>query len=784
MLPNNGPISLRDVWEELYYIDPKSCDYYFETIEDFNARRDQILLENNNDLSQKTFGFSDSITSLGNSTGGLGGIFTGTKIVGAPKAIYSNNLTDARQAFFQCKTLKIIPETLFKNCPKLKSLYFCFGYCTSLTTIPRNLFYYNTNIESFNACFNGCSSVTEIPEDLFFNNINANDFAYCFYFTGISNIPKNIFSKNIEAIYFTASFKHCLNLISIPHDLFYNNIKAKYFDDCFSQTSITEIPEDLFSKNINAINFFNCFSETEISSIPDKLFVNNKEMKLIYGIFSNCNNLTSVPNNLFVNNKKITNIYCGFLNCKSLQYVPFDLFDSFKDSLTNVGKCFRNCSNIITQLPDVWNKQKFTNTFTDIDEYALNCTKAANYNEIPSNFGGPADPIMLELNKDEVDKTNISYKGDTHYYNSNVKPNFAISLDDKDVRKLALKTDYHSVISLNDLHGKINFKKCDYYFETIEDFNARRDQILLENNNDLSQKTFGFSDTFETFNYLFKGSGIISTPKTIYSNKDSVENLFYEATELKNVSETLFDGLPNVVNFKNCFESTSITSIPEKLFANNKKAKIFDSCFASTDITSIPENLFVNNINAENFNYCFFSTKITSIPENLFANNINTKYFNETFCYIKSLKTIPGKLFTNNINVETFQETFDSCGFLEMIPENLFANNINAKKFDGCFYKTKITSIPEKLFSNNVNALTFYRTFCNCENLTTVSKNLFNNNKKAYYFDLCFYCCTNITSDIPDIWNPDKLGIKGAKWYAKECTKAANYNEIPDNFKF
>ena len=68
-----------------------------------------------------------------------------------------------------------------------------------------------------------------------------------------------------------------------------------------------------------------------------------------------------------------------------LKSVPFTLFDSCSKNLRNVDSCFYGNAEITSSLPDVWNKNKFPKV-TNGREYALSCTKAANYAQIPDEF--------------------------------------------------------------------------------------------------------------------------------------------------------------------------------------------------------------------------------------------------------------------------------------------------------------------------------------------------------------------------------------------------------------
>lgn len=84
----------------------------------------------------------------------------------------------------------IIPENLFWNCNKLKTLQKVFNG-TNLKHIPENLLAKCPNLESVRGIF--CNTmVSEIPEDLFKNNPKITDFNSAFRLTEIKKIPDKL----------------------------------------------------------------------------------------------------------------------------------------------------------------------------------------------------------------------------------------------------------------------------------------------------------------------------------------------------------------------------------------------------------------------------------------------------------------------------------------------------------------------------------------------------------------------------------------------------------------
>ena len=82
---------------------------------------------------------------------------------------------------FRNSELKEIPADLFKNCPKLTSLYETFYQCRELREIPEGLFNNCQNVTDFERTFMKCSNLEIIPADLFDNCTNVKSFLGTFY---------------------------------------------------------------------------------------------------------------------------------------------------------------------------------------------------------------------------------------------------------------------------------------------------------------------------------------------------------------------------------------------------------------------------------------------------------------------------------------------------------------------------------------------------------------------------------------------------------------------------
>ena len=172
------------------------------------------------------------------------------------------------------------------------------------------------------------------------------------------------------------------------------------------------------------------------------------------------------------------------------------------------------------------------------------------------------------------------------------------------------------------------------------------------------------------------------------------------------------------------------------------------------------------------------------IPENLFENKINNK---EIGCFknCNELTTIPENLFKNCINAEKFYETFMGCSNIENIPTNLFKYNTKAKDFMDVFKGCKkIKEIPENLFSNNTELNYLLGVFDGCEGIRRIPSNLLSNSNKLIKVNTMFKNCKNLetipTSIINKVVN-ESINYD-SMFYG--CTKADNYNSIPERFRW
>lgn len=221
-------------------------------------------------------------------------------------------------------------------------------------------------------------------------------------------------------------------------------------------------------------------------------------------------------------------------------------------------------------------------------------------------------------------------------------PEGTVSLNDSDVRDLAKKPS--GIIKMSDLYGKevgLNPMDCDYYFDSIDDFSRRIDSIVKSNNYVLSNKSFGFNPNITklTLSGYFKNTNIQSSPKIIVSQATSI-NLFQVNSSIRYISETLFDGCPNVTSLAYCFSRcSSILELPSKLLSNLTKLETILNSFSNCEhIKSIPKGFFDNCQNLSECDYAFMSCyDLTTIPYDLFDKTKKANSFRSCFAYCSNV---------------------------------------------------------------------------------------------------------------------------------------------------
>lgn len=284
----------------------------------------------------------------GNGAGGFGAydMFRGcTHLIRLPSRLfYKCNTFYSRsgigQMFYGCSSLKTLPKNLFDGLLELpyagspsQNDNSIFKYCTALESVPADLFDYDDcYLEDPEDMFYGCIALKAVPERLFSRCTRVRTFKYCFLgCASLENVGDAVFDGCFNCTTFQGCFSGCSSLRHIPVNTFAGCSAVTGMISCFNSSGLTEIPAGIFDDMTSCGNW--------------------------QATFSDCYSLTTVPVNLF------TNIPDG---------------GSFQS-------CFSDDYGITSLVPDLWN----THSSASHSSCYRGCTNAANYSQIPADWGGP-----------------------------------------------------------------------------------------------------------------------------------------------------------------------------------------------------------------------------------------------------------------------------------------------------------------------------------------------------------------------------------------------------------
>lgn len=372
-----------------------------------------------------------------------------------------------------------------------------------------------------------------------------------------------------------------------------------------------------FSDNVTTL--FEGFRNTTITHTPKAII--GKNISDVSNLFGRCESLVYIEESLFKGCPNIKNINNIFTSCRSLKLVPFALFDKCR-KITHCMYSFMNAGDIITSVPDLWNTEKFPCLSYGASYISSNNSTIINYNEIPSNMGGGGPSYTYPNGQ-------ISEGGKS-----------LITMNDKDVRTLA--NIMNGTIKMSDFYGK-NYtagQEVDYYFPTKKDYEWRLQSIVDNYNGDLSEVTFGFNPSSYslTLQTEMLKQNIRRSPKTIYAAKCESIAIFQNSKTIEYVSETLFDGCPNLTSIAYCFSyAEKLKELPPRLLSKLTKLKSISHAFQGCKaLVSIPDGFFNNNSLLENVSLGFARCQnLKHVPYNLFNNQIiihdsNTCFYNDS----------------------------------------------------------------------------------------------------------------------------------------------------------
>ena len=193
-----------------------------------------------------------------------------------------NNIQLINNMFYNCQSLKALPDISNWNTSNVSDLSYMFYDCNLLLHLP-NLSKWNiSNIIDINSIFYNCKSLLSLPDISKWNTKNIKNMSFIFYncksLLSLPDISKWN-TKNVKNMSFI--FYNCKSLVSLPDISKWNTNKVsnmKYmFYNCYSLLSLPDISkwdtsqvEDMeglfgFCLLLNLSTFLACFN-SEISS--------------------------------------------------------------------------------------------------------------------------------------------------------------------------------------------------------------------------------------------------------------------------------------------------------------------------------------------------------------------------------------------------------------------------------------------------------------------------------------------------------------------------------------
>lgn len=242
--------------------------------------------------------------------------------------------------------------------------------------------------------------------------------------------------------------------------------------------------------------------------------------------------------------------------------------------------------------------------------------------------------------------------------------------------------------------------------------------------------------------------------------------------DLKNIKFNWGNGMNGAL-------SEVLTILPYSVRNTEDFSEIFSGC---TNLEYIPEKIFHNCVRSTSFRNAFWACRdLRSIPEKLFAGCPNVEDFGGVFMRCSGLENIPEKLFANCAKVKTFNNAFQYCNF-SIIPEDLFASCPDVEDFSGLFFGCENpVTVPEGLFAGCPMAKDFSVLFA-LGGLEVIPERLFAGCPDASNFASAFEYCQNIKGRVPELWVSHSQAEKHSRCFFG-CTKAENYESIPDGWK-
>lgn len=248
----------------------------------------------------------------------------GISHVYAANGVYDITITGtmttwSMQDFIGQPNANCITEVLQWGDIGVTNAYKGFDSCVNLTSIPAGFW---PDVQYAHYLFANCGLLTSAPTGLFDTNTVCQTYAWAFSYTGIYDLPANLFSS-ASILDLSAVFSNCTFLQYVPAGTFTGCVNATDIYQMFDGCALLEVPAGLFDD----------FGAVTIGG---------------YALFNNCTSLTTIPATLFSGMTSVTDLSYSFNLCYALTTIPAGLLDGLT-ALENVANMFSSTG--VTEIP-------------------------------------------------------------------------------------------------------------------------------------------------------------------------------------------------------------------------------------------------------------------------------------------------------------------------------------------------------------------------------------------------------------------------------------------------
>jgi len=159
---------------------------------------------------------------------------------------FENNYTTYKEMFYNCRSLKSLPDISLWNTNYIIDMSYMFYNCESLLSLPDISKWNINNVFNISYMFSNCKSLTSIPDISKWNTFNVIDISYIFSNCELlSSLPDISKWDTINVNNMSNVFSNCNSLLSLPDISRWNTINVsdmKYiFSGCKSILSFPDI---------------------------------------------------------------------------------------------------------------------------------------------------------------------------------------------------------------------------------------------------------------------------------------------------------------------------------------------------------------------------------------------------------------------------------------------------------------------------------------------------------------------------------------------------------------